>query len=173
MLKSKNILQYVLLSTIIFCIFAVSTGCTGADADKKDIEKIVSKSVSCTKAQVEKFNDFVKADGENKEGIAAEGENLSVFLNDEYGDVLTGNCIDNMAKNRYFLACRSLVEELNSDITVKNIEVTKSDSDSSVYRYTARLTAGGDKAGTAEGTVRLSDTEKHKADLFTVKIKKE
>ena len=78
-----------------------------------------------------------------------------------------------MAKNRYFLACRSLVEELNSDITVKNIEVTKSDSDSSVYRYTARLTAGGDKAGTAEGTVRLSDTEKHKADLFTVKIKKE
>lgn len=171
MLKPKNILQYVLLSTIIFCIFAVSTGCT--DSDKKDVENIVLKAVSCTKEQVEKFNDFVMADGESKEGIAAEGKNLSVYLNDEYRDILTEKCIDSMAENRYFLACRSLVEELNSDITVKNIEVTKSDSDSSVYRYTVRLTAGGEDAGAAEGTVRLSDTEKHKADLFTVKIKKE
>lgn len=157
----KAVLTLIPLFAIIFCIFAVSTGCT--DSDKKDIENIVSKAVSCTKEQVEKFNDFVTTDGEN----------LSVFLNDEYGDVLTEKCIDNMAKNRYFLACRSLVEELNSNIAVKNIEITKSDSDGSVYRYTARLTAGGDNVGTAEGTVRFSDAENHKADLFTVKIKKE
>lgn len=167
--RLKSLLFFLILS----CVFVLSIGCTGAGSDKKDVENIVLKAVSCTKEQVEKFNDFVKADGESKEGIAAEGKNLSVFLNDEYGDVLTGNCIDNMAENRYFLACKPLVEESGADIAVKEIEVTKSDSDSSVYRYTARLTAGGEDAGAAEGAVRLSDTEKHKADLFTAKIKKE
>lgn len=167
----KAVLTLIPIFAIIFCILATSTGCT--DSDKKDVENIVLKAVSCTKEQVEKFNDFVMADGESKEGIAAEGKNLSVYLNDEYRDILTEKCIDNMAENRYFLACKPLVEESGADIAVKEIEITKSDSDGSIYYYTAKLTAGGDKAGTAEGTVRLSDTEKHKADLFTVKIKKE
>lgn len=173
LLYKRRFTAFSVAIVIILCFFAVSTGCAGADSDKKDIENIISKAVSCTKEQAEKFNDFVMADGESKEGVAVESKNLSVYLNDEYRDILTENCIDNMAKNRYFLACKSLVEDYGSDIAVKEIEITKSDSDGFIYYYTAKLTAGGNNVGTAEGTVRLSDTEKHKADLFTVKIKEE
>lgn len=165
--RLKSLLFFLILS----CVFVLSMGCTGAGSDKKDVENIVSKAVSCTKEQVEKFNDSVKADGESKDGIAVEDKNLLIFLNDEYRDVLTENCVDNMAKNRYFLACKPLAEESGSDIDVKEIKITKSDG--GLYYYTAKLTSGGNNVGTAEGTVRLSDTEKHKADLFTVKIKKE
>lgn len=171
-IRTQKVKRFLCCISVILLLFTLFSGCGAKATDKKRAAEIAAKVLTCTAEQ--RSGSFVTI--LNLASVSGAGilgiDSFAEPLRTEYGDYLTDKCIEKMAENRCFLFGNSDLENIDGDITPKEIKLTKSSSSENAFDYTAKLYTGDTCAATACGTIVLSADDTAKADSFTVKIEK-
>lgn len=163
--KTKKILCCILAILSLTLLFA---GCGAKKAEDKRAEEIAAKVLNCTKEQRDSFGvTILGKDGETSITVSDAAMELA---KKEYGDYFTDDCIKTMLSNRYFLFGK--LTDITTDISAKQISVTRADGKDNDFTFTAELWADEKLVGNVSGTIGFSADDLQKASVFTLEIVK-
>lgn len=181
--KDASVKLYrLVLSMILILVLAIASIAAirykrGGDS-KQQSEKTLNQLLSCTLRQAE---DFEAAAVSSRASIeAAEGEiglaqgdgRLRDYLEKQFGDFMTNECIEDLAMSRTFYRSIALTKDFNSDIEAGEIMLTKRSGEEECYTFSAEIkTAAGAPAANARGTISMKkDGDNWKASRITLNM---
>ena len=132
-------------------------------------EIAINSLLSCTVEEAEKF-DAVLAPKLPTEGvgISSQGDELSAYLAERFGESMTEDCIEKLAANRTFYRSVKLAKDNNCDIVMSELKLSAESGNKNTFDFSAVLLANGKEIETVSGSVRMVNTNEWKADLITI-----
>ena len=169
--------RFVFLTLLLLVIVAVTIGCGQSSNLEQQSKKALNQLLSCTLQQAEDFDkaaaadrDSIEAEADGEIGLVQGGDELQDYFKKRFGDSMTDECIDDLAKSRTFYRSIALTKDFGSDIEAVEIELTKRSDDQECYTFSANIkTSAGDSAAAAEGTISMEkDGKEWKASQITL-----
>ena len=170
--RFRYILPVILIFAIVFAVIGYRQGGVGAERQSR---AALMKLFSCTLQQAEDFDaEFALSSEEamaNEEiGLTQDDGRLREYFLERFGDSMTDACIETLAASRTFYKSAALAKDLNSDIHVDEVELTKSSDEPECYQFSAVIkTSAGDPAAAANGMISMEkDGAERKASRITL-----
>lgn len=156
---------------------AASAGCGQSSNLEQQSQKALNQLLSCTLQQAEDFDKAAAADlasmeaaADGEVGMAQGDDEVRDYFKKRFGDSMTDECIEELAKSRTFYRSIALAKDFGSDIEAGEIEFTKRSDDQECYTFFAEIkTSAGDPVAAAEGTISMEkDGTEWKASQITL-----
>lgn len=171
-----KLLRYVLPLALALVLLASAAGCGQNDSGpQQQSQAALEQLLSCTLQQAEDFDaEFALSSEEamaNEEiGLTQDDGRLREYFLERFGDSMTDACIETLAASRTFYKSAALAKDLNSDIHVDEVELTKSSDEPECYQFSAVIkTSAGDPAAAANGMISMEkDGAERKASRITL-----
>ena len=172
-------LRHVLTGVLALAAAAATIGCGKSGKIDSSTEQrpqlALEQLLSCTLQQAEDFDakfalssEEAMANGEI--GLTQDDGRLREYFLERFGDSMTDACIETLAASRTFYKSAALAKDLNSDIHVDEVELTKSSDEPECYQFSAVIkTSAGDPAAAANGMISMEkDGDERKASRITL-----
>lgn len=173
-----SLVVILILVIAVIVIAAVGYKIRGGDS-KQQSEKALNQLLSCTLQQAEDFEAAAaaslasaEAEADRKIGLTQVDDQLRDYLEIQFGDSMTEECIEDLAMNRTFYRSIALAKDFHSDIDSDKVTLTKRSGEGECYTFSAEIkTAAGNPAANANGTIfMIKDGGDWKASRITLNM---
>lgn len=122
---------------------------------------VLTELFSCTQEQAQQIEDALSVKIEDVQpGLTAAGQELEVYAEQRYSELMTPECIDQQLANRTFTLSMGFVQKQAAGIEASGLELTSADGSEEQFRFKVTLRTVPEQLEVAQisGAIRLEKT---------------
>jgi hypothetical protein len=163
--RFRYILPVILIFAIVFAVIGYRQGGVGAERQSR---AALMKLFSCTLQQAEDFDAAAEPDRvvlesetDGETGLIQDNQKLlENYFMEQFHDVMTDTCIEELVRNRTFYRSIALAKQFNSDMEAGEIELVQRAGEQECYTFSAEIkTIEGDLAAAVTGIISMEKDE--------------